>query len=519
MMVTPMKALHGWWHGIFFVGCLALNGDAVAAAEGPGEILTPPPPPAPRINSPSVFGVTPGAPFLYTIPATGERPMAFSVDGLPAGLVVDGAGGRITGVLKTAGEYAVVLRARNAQGQAEKKFKIICGDRIALTPPMGWNSWNCWAQAVDQEKVLRSAHSLVASGLSQHGWAYVNIDDTWQGRRESPTLALQPNERFPDMKKLCADIHALGLRVGIYSSPWITTFAGYPGGSSDDAKGVWERLSNYEPNKRLGRYSFARQDAAQWGEWGMDFLKYDWAPNDVEHVKEMSLALRATGRDIVFSLSCSTPMDQVIEFSRWANCWRTTGDIWDTWDLPGPWQNGVSEIGFNQDPWAAFGGPGHWNDPDMLVIGYVGWGPQLHVTRLTPAEQYSHLSLWCLLSAPLLIGCDLERLDPFTLNLLTNDEVLAVDQDALGRSARRVATSGPIDVFRKELEDGGFAVGFFNRGDTVHTITAKLDRLGLGGPQRVRDLWRQQDLPEALNELAVTVEPHGVRLYKFMAAR
>ena len=519
MMVTPMKALHGWWHGIFFVGCLALNGDAVAAAEGPGEILTPPPPPAPRINSPSVFGVTPGAPFLNTIPATGVRPMAFSVDGLPAGLAVDGADGRITGVLKTAGEYAVVLRARNAQGRAGKKFKIICGDRIALTPPMGWNSWNCWAQAVDQEKVLRSAHSLVASGLSQHGWAYVNIDDTWQGRREGPTLALQPNERFPDMKKLCADIHALGLRVGIYSSPWITTFAGYPGGSSDDAKGAWERLTNYEPNKRLGRYSFARQDAAQWGEWGMDFLKYDWAPNDVEHVKEMSLALRATGRDIVFSLSCSTPMDQVIEFSRWANCWRTTGDIWDTWDLPGPWQNGVSEIGFNQDPWAAFGGPGHWNDPDMLVIGYVGWGPQLHVTRLPPAEQYSHLSLWCLLSAPLLIGCDLERLDPFTLNLLTNDEVLAVDQDALGRSARRVATSGPIDVFRKELEDGGFAVGFFNRGDTVHTITAKLDRLGLGGPQRVRDLWRQQDLPEALNELAVTVEPHGVRLYKFMAVR
>ncbi len=435
MMTIPMKAFHGWWYGIFFVGCLALNSDAVAAAEGPGEILTPPPPPAPRINSPSVFGVTPGAPFLYTIPATGERPMEFSIDGLPAGLAVDGADGRITGVLKTAGEYAVVLRARNAQGQAEKKFKIACGDRIALTPPMGWNSWNCWAQAVDQGKVLRSAHSLVASGLSQHGWAYVNIDDTWQGKRDGATLALQPNERFPDMKKLCADIHALGLRVGIYSSPWITTFAGYPGGSSDDAKGAWERLSNYEPNKRLGRYSFTRQDAAQWGEWGMDFLKYDWAPNDVEHVREMSLALRATGRDIVFSLSCSTPMDQVTEFSRWANCWRTTGDIWDTWDLPGPWQSGVSEIGFNQDPWTDFGGPGHWNDPDMLVVGHVGWGPQLHASRLTPAEQYSHLSLWCLLSAPLLIGCDLERLDPFTLNLLTNDEVLAVDQDALGRSA------------------------------------------------------------------------------------
>jgi alpha-galactosidase len=233
----------------------------------------------------------------------------------------------------------------------------------------------------------------------------------------------------------------------------------------------------------------------------------------------MSLALRATGRDIVFSLSCSTPLDQVNELSRWANCWRTTGDIWDTWDIPGPWQSGVSEIGFNQDPWTTFGGPGHWNDSDMLVVGYVGWGPQLHATRLTPNEQYSHLSLWCLLSAPLLIGCDLDRLDPFTLNLLTNDEVLAIDQDGLGKSARRVATSGPIDIYKKELEDGGVAIGYFNRGGAVHTLTSKLDRIGLAGRQRVRDLWRQKDLPEALNELAVTVEPHGVMLYKFMAVK
>ena len=518
MMAPPMKAFHGWWQGIFFVGCLALNSDA--AAEGPGEILTPPPPPTPRINSPSVFGVTPGAPFLYTIPATGERPMEFSVGGLPAGLAVDRADGRITGVLKTAGEYAVVLRARNAQGQTEKKFRIVCGDRIALTPPMGWNSWNCWAQAVDQEKVLRSAHSLVASGLSQHGWAYVNIDDTWQGNRDASTRALQSNEKFPDMKVLCDQIHALGLKAGIYSTPWMTSYASCPGGSGDDPAGRWDRASmGNNAYHRFGKYSFARPDARQWADWGFDYLKYDWNPNDLPAVQEMALALRATGRDMVYSLSNSAPLGHAAELGQWANSWRTTGDIWDTWDLPGPWQHGVSEIGFNQDPWAGFGGPGHWNDPDMLVIGYVGWGPQLHVTRLTPAEQYSHLSLWCLLSAPLLIGCDLDRLDAFTLNLLTNDEVLAVDQDALGRSARRVATSGPIDVFRKELEDGGVAIGFFNRGDTLHTMTAKLERIGLGGRQRVRDLWRQEDLPEALNELAVTVDPHGVKLYKFMAAR
>jgi alpha-galactosidase len=514
-----MKILNGWWFGIIFLGCFALNCDATGPAESAGEILTPPPPATPRINGASVFGVTPGAPFMYTIPATGERPMEYAVDGLPPGLVLDAATGQITGVLKAAGEHPVVLRARNARGQAEKKFKIVCGDRIALTPPMGWNSWNCWAQAVDQEKVLRSARVLVSSGLANHGWTYINIDDTWQGKREGAALALQPNERFPDMKKLCADIHGLGLKTGIYSSPWITTFAGFPGGACDDPKGTWERLSNYEPSKRLGKYSFAKSDAAQWAAWGMDYLKYDWAPNDVEHTKEMALALRATGRDIVFSLSCSTPLDQINELSRWANCWRTTGDIWDTWDIPGPWQSGVSEIGFNQDLWTNFGGPGHWNDADMLVVGYVGWGPQLHATRLTPNEQYSHLSLWCLLSAPLLIGCDLERLDPFTLNLLTNDEVLAIDQDELGKSARRVATSGPVDIYKKELADGGIAIGYFNRGGTVHTLPSKLDRLGLGGRQRVRDLWRQKDLPEVLNELTVTIEPHGVMLYKFTAVK
>jgi len=193
---------------------------------------------------------------------------------------------------------------------------------------MGWNSWNCWAQAVDQDKVLLSARTLVSSGLADHGWTYVNIDDTWQGERGGSHRAIQGNERFPDMKRLCDEIHALGLKAGIYSSPWITTFAGYRGGSSDDPGGKWERLQNYEPNKRLGRCSFAANDAAQLGDWGFDYLKYDWAPNDVEHTKEMALALRATGRDIVLSLSCSTPIESIHELAQWAQAWRTTGDIW-----------------------------------------------------------------------------------------------------------------------------------------------------------------------------------------------
>ena len=496
----------------------ALGSGALSAVTDGPEIRTPPPPLTPRINGPAVFGVRPGSPFLYRIPATGERPMEFAADGLPAGLAADAQSGIITGRLTQPGDYKVTLRARNGRGAAEKSFRVVCGEAIALTPPMGWNSWNCWAQAVDHDKVLRSARTLVSSGLADHGWTFVNIDDTWQGERGGPHHAIQGNERLPDLKKLCDEIHALGLKAGIYSSPWITTFAGYRGGSSDDPDGKWERLQNYEPNKRLGKYSFAANDAAQFGEWGIDYLKYDWAPNDVEHTREMAQALRATGRDIVLSLSCSTPIESIGELSRWAQCWRTTGDIWDTWETPGPWQNSVSAIGFNQDAWTSFGGPGHWNDPDMLVIGWVGWGPQLHATRLTPAEQYTHISLWALLSAPLLIGCDLERLDAFTLNLLTNDEVIAINQDVLGRSARRIATLGAIDIFQKELADGGVALGFFNRGDVVHMVTAKLDRLGLGGPRAVRDVWRQKDVGEFTVDLPVTVEPHDVVLYKVTAA-
>jgi alpha-galactosidase len=503
----------------------ALLSLAAEALDNSVFIRTPPAPVTPRINGPNIFGVRPGSPFLYTLPATGARPMEFSVKGLPRGLSLDAASGRITGSLSKPGEYRVTLRAKNAKGAAEKQFRIVVSDRIALTPPMGWNSWNCWAWVVDQDKVMRSARALVSSGLIQHGWTYVNIDDTWQGERGAPYHAILPNERFPDMKGLCDQIHGLGLKVGIYSSPWITTFAGYRGGSSDDPAGRWERLKDYEANKRLGKYSFTTNDAAQFGAWGMDYLKYDWSPNDVPHTTEMAEALRRTGRDIIFSLSCSSPFDHAADWARLANCWRTTGDIGDAWGQPTEsWKHGISEIAFSQDRWAPYAGPGHWNDPDMLEVGYVGGGPNLHPTHLTPDEQYTHITMWCLLSAPLLIGCDLERLDAFTLNLLTNDEVLAVDQDALGKQAVRVASVGPVDVYLKELEDGARAVGFFNHDTAPQTIQFnQLGALNFKARQRVRDLWRQTNLPDlkdpAKDALPVTIAAHGAELYKLTSAK
>jgi alpha-galactosidase len=507
---------------------LALPIAALHASDEPdysARILTPPAPATPHINGPNVFGVRPKSPFLYTIPATGNRPVTFGVQNLPQGLTLDSVSGRITGVLDKPGEYKVILQAKNAKGMDEKKFRIEVGEKIALTPPMGWNSWNCWAWVVDQEKVMRSVRALVSSGLINHGWTYINIDDTWQGERGGPHHAILPNERFPDMKGLCDQIHALGLKVGIYSSPWITTFAGYRGGSSDSANGWWERLQNYDSNKRIGKYSFTANDAAQFGEWGIDYLKYDWSPNDVPHTIEMGEALRKTGRDIIFSLSCAAPFDQAAEWARLANCWRTTGDIGDAWGQPTePWKHGISELAFCQDRWASYAGPGHWNDPDMLEVGYVGGGPNLHLTHLTPDEQYTHITMWCLLSAPLLIGCDLERLDPFTLSLLTNDEVLALDQDALGKQAIRVDSVGQVDVYLKELEDGSRALGFFNRDSTTQTIAYKiLNNLGFRFRQHVRDLWRQSDLPDiediSRDTLKMTIPAHGAQLFKLTEAK
>lgn len=499
-------------------------------------ILTPAAPATPRVNGPGIFGVRPGAPFLYSIPATGQRPMTFAVDGLPAGLTLDAATGRITGSLATAGEHTVTLRAKNALGESTKKFRIVVGDRIALTPPMGWSSWNCWGDAVSQELVLSSARAMAEKGLRDHGWTYINIDDGWQAPRGGEFNAIQGNKKFPDMKALGDELHALGLKFGIYSSPWTGTYAGYVGGSSDNADGTYPWVVegdvdefyhlNKDPkapdakptwvNWNFGKHSFAANDARQWAAWGVDYLKYDWFPNDVAHVQEMTDALRATGRDIVYSLSNTGIYGNAPDYVRLSNLWRTTGDIVDTWDS-------VTRNGFNQDRWAAYTGPGHWSDPDMLVLGRVGWGPNLHPTRLTPDEQYSHMSLWCLLSAPLLLGCDLANIDDFTLGLLTNDEVLAINQDALGKQATQFSNVDGKIVYAKTLEDGSYAVGLFNRGETETNITLKWGPWGnlpterVGMTFRVRDLWRQQDLGEFKDSFEAKVAPHGVVLVRLIS--
>jgi len=481
---------------------------AVSAPREEAVILTPTPVPTPRINGAKVFGVRPGNPFLFTIAATGDRPMTFAAKRLPDGLALDTYSGRITGVLKAPGEHVVTLHARNRLGEAERTVRIVCGPTIGLTPPMGWNSWNCFAAAVTAGNVKDAADAMVESGLINHGWQYINIDDFWQVHRDAKDPTLQgphrdangrilPNPRFPDMKGLADHVHSKGLKIGIYSSPGPWTCGGC-----------------------VGSWKHEELDARQYGEWGFDYLKHDLcsyhpmmkgdhSPAAMQKpYRVMRAALDKVPRDIIYSL-CQYGLATVWEWGAdvGGNCWRTTGDITDTWPS-------LSSIGFTQAGLEIHAGPGHFNDPDMMIVGMVGWGPDLRVTRLTPNEQYTHVSLWCLLAAPLLIGCDMTQLDAFTLSLLTNDEVLDVDQDPLGRQAARVKQEGHLEVWAKDMEDGSKAVGLFNRGRRESAVTAHWSDLGIAGPQRVRDLWRQRDLGTFDGQFTATVPRHGVVLVK-----
>jgi alpha-galactosidase len=456
---------------------------------------------APHVNQPRIVGATPGKPFLFRIPASGAAPLALAVEGLPEGLALDAASGVIRGVLDAPGRFDVQVTATNVLGRETRTVTIVGAPAaVALTPPMGWNSWNCWALAVDDAKVRAAADAFVKEGLAAHGYAYVNIDDGWEKGRGADGRILA-NEKFPDMPALAGFIHAKGLKFGIYSSPGPKTCAGY--------EGSWQH---------------EQDDADVWAEWGVDYLKYDWcsygelAPHPdhaalLEPYALMGKALRSTPRDVVFSL-CQYGMGKVWEWGRDVdgNCWRTTGDIGDSW-------TSLAGIGFAQIDIAAHGGPGRWNDPDMLVVGQVGWGPTLHPTRLSRHEQITQLTIWSMVAAPLLLGCDLARLDDFTRALVTNDDVLAVDQDRLGAPARLVSRSGPAEVWARPLADGTLAVALFNRARAPCAVEAGWQELGLSGPQPVRDCWRRRSQGERAGAIRVELARHGAALLRIGAIR
>jgi len=452
--------------------------------------------PKPAIHGARITGATPGRPFLFKVAATGETPLAYSAKNLPAGLKLDPATGILSGSLTNEGRTDVELTVRNGLGTDTRILTIVGGEhKLAMTPPMGWNSWNCWAGAVDDAKVRASTDAMLSSGLAAHGFQYINIDDTWEGTRDA-NGEIQTNNKFPDMKALSDYVHSKGLKLGIYSSPGPKTCAGFE-----------------------ASYKHEDQDAATYAKWGIDYLKHDWCSyGDVvtgeglerfqKPYKWMRSALDKTDRDILYSL-CQYGMGDVWKWGEdvGANCWRTTGDINDSW-------GSLHSIYSSQNGHEKYAGPGHWNDPDMLVVGKVGWGPSLHPSKLKPNEQLLHISMWCMLSSPLLIGCDMSDMDKFTIDLLSNDEVLDINQDPLGKPAGRVAMTGDLEVWSRPLSDGTTAVALVNSSSDPSAIQADWKDIGVTGKQPVRDLWLHKNAGIFEGSYSVVVPAHGVVVVK-----
>lgn len=465
-----------------------MAGSAVKIASGTSK--------KPTIHGPRIVGTTPGRDFLFLIPTTGEGPLAYSAKNLPLGLMLDASTGIISGSLKSEGRTTVTLAVKGPKGSTTRKLVIVGGQhKLALTPPLGWSAWNVWGGTVDDQKIRQAADWMVKSGLAAHGYQYINIDDTWEGKRNE-TGEIRCNSKFKDMKALADYVHSKGLKLGIYSSPGPSTCGGYE-----------------------GSYQHEDQDAATYARWGIDYLKYDWcsygdiAKNDSRDelqkpYKTMRQSLDRCGRDIVYSF-CQYGWGNVWEWGETigGNTWRTTVDISDIW-------SSMSSNGFSQDGHEKYAGPGHWNDLDMLVVGKLGWGPPLRQTRLSPNGQVTHITLWCLQSSPLLIGCDVAQMDQFTLDLLTNDEVLDINQDPLGKPAGCRVRNSTTEIWARPLWDGTTAVGLFNLGRLKERVTVKWSDLGITGPQPVRNLWLKKNAGVHADSFSATIPSEGAVLIK-----
>ncbi len=492
---------------------------AAAAVEGPVALRTPMAPATPRINGPGVYGVRPGRPFLYRIPCTGVRPIRFGAKNLPASLKLDSASGIISGQAPAnSGEYKVTLTASNREGKATRHFKIVVGNTIGLTPQMGWNDWYTYYDHITDSDIRTAAETMISSGMVDYGYQYISIDDCWANKPVShdPALsgplrnaegAILSNRRFPGMPALTHFIHSMGLKAGIYSSPGPLTCGGFE-----------------------GSYRHESADARQFSRWGFDLLKYDWCSygtvadgktlQDYEKpYRKMSSNLEAMDRDVVLNM-CQYGMADVWKWGKsvGGNSWRTTGDLGleKGNSLPG-----FYSIGFSNAAHSQYAGPGGWNDPDYILIGQVGDARHMETsaaaTRLTPEEQYSYMSMWSLMASPLFFSGDMTKLDTFTLNVMCNSEVIAIDQDSLGKQATIARKTSDEFILAKPLEDGSVAVGLFNLSATPRTISIEWPELGLKGRKKVRDVWRQQNLGTSKSSFAAPVPSHGVMLLRLTA--
>ena len=482
-------------------------------------LLTPKPPRAPQINGPKIHGCRPGNPFLFRVPTTGERPIQFEAFGLPETLRLDAASGIITGTAPARGTHRVIVRAKNRHGVYASVLTVESGDTLALTPPMGWNHWYAHYNRITDAMTREAADVMVKTGMADVGYAYVALDDCWMnaipeakrkpdaqriGPLRDAAGNMLPNQHFPDMRALTDYIHAHGLKAGIYTSPGPLTCAGY-----------------------AGSYEHEERDAQQFAAWGFDFLKYDYCSYRKLTSNDMSLAtlqkpyrlmgdiLKKLPRDVVFNL-CQYGMGNVWEWGAevGGHSWRTGGDL-------GGELNQIFPVALQNSAHREWSKPGAWNDPDYVQIGYIGLARTNGEPRpapLTATEQYSFMSLWSLMAAPLFFSGDMAKLDEFTLNVLCNPEVIEINQDPLGESARVTMQSPETFVMIKSLADGSQAIGLCNADEITRDVSVTWSDLGVKGVPRIRDVWRQRDLADCEAKFEAAVPRHGVVLLRVWPA-
>ena len=510
--------------------------------------------PAPQFNGARVIGLRPGTPFIYSLAVTGERPITYSANSLPAGLVLDNQTGIITGSLEKVGDYQLDIRASNSLGAAETGIKIVCGDTLALTPPTGWNSYDAFGDSVRESEVLTNAGWLKRH-LQPFGWDTVVVDFRWYDRLANGQPGQSPKgvmidqfgrcipapNRFPSatnevgFKALADQIHSLGLKFGIHimrgiprlaveqnlpiaGSSFTAAQAALPEGDPN-RQCVWNQdMYGVNATNEAGRAWYA-SIARQYADWGVDYIKCDDIANlqrgriyDADEIEALSTALKNSGRSIVLSLSPgATPVSHGAHVARFANLWRISPDFWDNW----------RSLNHNFDlfaRWSQYTGPGHWPDGDMIPFGHICQrNCDVHPdrwTRFTRDEQLTLMSLWSLASSPLMLGMNLPDNDDWTTALLTHPEVLAIDQDPLGKPAQRTTgQSTGTEIWIKPLADGSSAVGLFNRNGETVKISVVWENLGFRSSPEVRDLWLRKDLGRQ-KEFAADLPPHGCLLLR-----
>ena len=502
---------------------------------GEKEILTPLPEKPPRINGPKIYGIRPGKKIIYRIPCQGERPLQFSVENLPEGMALDAEVGILSGIVpEEKGKYEMVITAKNDHGSIDREFTIVVGDKMALTPPTGWNHWGGHVITVSDKIVRTAVDVFMEEGLADVGFQYIGIDDCWMkfskemyenrpeyvvkkhkgydfkslgavGPIRDEEGNIRTNDKFPDMKALTDYIHSKGLKAGIYSSPGPQTC-----------------------QRMAGSYGHERADADQYARWGFDLLKYDLCSGGgpqkelLERVpdfeiqdfwKPMSDYLLVQDRDILFNLC------QYGRKEPWT--WAPSIGI-QSWRIGGDLNHNVNNY-FQQAlrisvDLREYSTPGHWNDPDFMYIHRLRDVNRMNDPSeeipLTTNQRYQYVTLWSIVCAPFFFSCDIEHIDEFTIRMLANADVVNINQDELGHVAEVVRNTDEVTIMVKYLSDGSKVLAVFNRNpEKEQVFKVSWSDIGESGKLSAYDVWRQKDIGKFKDGISVKLSPHGVGLF------